>query len=121
MTTANRPPTRSQLEGWVSEALERSRIDPEELADVWAWELLKAAAGPIERWTCQDDDCPARPAWDRALSDLLETVAPAIAGEMVELGTRRLTLALAAHLAANPDTPLGPPSEPTPAQEAPAA
>lgn len=118
MTTANRPPTHAQLEGWVSEALERSsmRAEPEELADVWAWELLKAAAGPIERWTCQDDDCPARPAWDRALSDLLETVAPVIAGEMVELGTRRLTLALSAHLAAHPDTPLA-----APAQEAPAA
>ena len=44
-----------------------------------------------ERWPCEDDDCPARPGWDIALSEQGNVLRSALAIEVETLIRQRLS------------------------------
>lgn len=85
---------------WVERALDRKGLDSGDLV----FELLDH--GPIKRWTCSDENCPARPDWDKALSDLLSKMGNELDNEIHRVTTKTLVKGLTAFLAEHPDTPL---------------
>lgn len=54
------------------------------------WTLTLLTEGPWQRWSCADESCPARPAWDKALSVAYGEAAQSIGGEVEALIRDRL-------------------------------
>ncbi len=46
--------------------------------------------GPWERWSCEDEDCPARPDWDRALAEATTALRDDLEREVDALIRQRL-------------------------------
>lgn len=93
---------------WIETALDRMPFGerPETSADSFASTLLDSDDGPFERWMCTDEDCPARPTWDRALSDAYGELSDAITKEMERVVIEQSIVILTKLLQAYPDLPL---------------
>lgn len=57
----------------------------------------------FERWPCDDDDCPARPAWDKELSEMWGTFTASLNRSVERTIRSRLVKAMHAFAEAHPE------------------
>jgi hypothetical protein len=95
------------IEKWIRDALDKTGThDPDDAVNEWAGWLFTGPGGPFQRWECDDEKCPGRPEWDKALSDVYERVTADIAAAWVESGVRRFESAIRAFLIEHPEASL---------------
>ena len=63
-----------------------------------------------ERWPCEDDDCPARPGWDVALSEAENAMRIRLGHDLERMVRRRLAAFAERFQAEHPEAVLRPPA-----------
>lgn len=66
-------PSEQEIQAAVDMAGKKHATGIEKAIDDWLYDVLHGALW--QRWSCEDERCPARPEYDKALSDLFnETI-----------------------------------------------
>ncbi len=82
----------------VQKAVDDLLIDP----GSWLWEVI---ASVFERYACDNEHCPSRPAWDIARDDLFDSLSTKLDNAVNDVLTTHITRALVAYAAEHPDAP----------------
>ncbi len=74
------------------------RID----AGSWLFDVMEEV---FERYACDNERCPSRPAWDIARDDLFDSLSTKLDNAVNDVLTTHITRALVAFAAEHPDAP----------------
>ncbi len=82
----------------VQRAVDDLPIDPFS----WFYDVMEEV---FERYACDNERCPSRPAWDIARDDLFDSLSTKLDNAVNDVLTTHITRALVAYAAEHPDAP----------------
>lgn len=102
------PVTDAVLDEWIETAAHHGGMatDVSDAVYTWLGALLDSDVSPFTRWTCNDDNCPGRPEWDKAVSEFYNRVGEKLSNDLDDQFRRVMRKELKTFIANHPDLPL---------------